>query len=71
MSLSDASIGFCGTVRALKGPDFLVERLYEIGVVPGEAIRLERKMPFGDPYIVEVRGVSIALEKSEAGCIEV
>ncbi len=57
------------TLHAIEGPPVVVERLYEIGFLPGETIRVLGRAPFGGPWIVEVRGVTVALRQSEAECL--
>ncbi len=71
MSLDIARSGFKGTIKNLLGPDHLVERLYELGFVPGEALKVCSKLMWGEPVIVEVRGATIALRQAEAQCIHV
>jgi ferrous iron transport protein A len=71
MSLETQKVGFEGTIKEISGDSIIVERLYEMGFVPGEEIQLLSKILFGEPYVVEVRGSSIALRKNEARCIEV
>ena len=71
MSLESQKVGFEGRIKEISGDATVVERLYEMGFVPGEEIQLLSKILFGEPYVVEVRGSSIALRKSEARCIEV
>ena len=63
--------GFEGRILRLEGPAFAVQRLRELGFLPGEAIVLRGRAPLGDPFFVEVRGATIALRKSEAACLRV
>lgn len=56
-------------LKSIDGPSVLVERLYEMGFLPGEKIRLQGKIPLGGPWLVEVRGVTIALRENEAQCL--
>lgn len=58
-------------LNAIEGPALVVERLYEIGFLPGETIRVYGKIPFGGPWLIGVRGVTIALRPSEAECLRI
>lgn len=55
----------------LEGPALMVERLYEIGFLPGEHFSVLGKIPFGGPWLICVRGVTVALRESEAECLRV
>jgi len=46
-------------------------RLMDMGVLPGELVRVEKVAPLGNPIEVIVRGYSLSLRKEEAGGIEV
>ncbi len=43
----------------------------DMGVLPGELVRVEKVAPLGNPIEVIVRGYSLSLRKEEAGGIEV
>lgn len=58
------------TLLDLKGDPSLVERLTELGFVPGEKIRFLHQIVGKGPIVVEVRGVSIALREEEAKCLK-
>lgn len=59
------------TLKGIEGPTLLVERLYEIGFLPGETLRLRGKVPFGGPWLIEVRGTTVALRENEAECLRI
>ena len=46
-------------------------RLMDMGVIPGELIRVEKVAPMGDPIEVTVKGYSLSLRKGEARGIEI
>jgi ferrous iron transport protein A len=71
MSLIGKKSGFQGKIQNISGHETIVERLYEMGFTPGESIHLQSRVLFGEPFIVSIRGTSIALRKDEAQCIEV
>ena len=41
-------------------------KLLELGLAPGEVVRVIRWSPFGDPIEIEVLGYRLALRRSEA-----
>ncbi len=69
VSLADKKNGFLGTVARLVGDKVLVERLAELGIIPGSEVSITGLIAFGDPLLVEVRETRIALRKSEAYCV--
>lgn len=68
-SLAAKHRGFLGTVDSLVGDNVLVERLAELGIVPGANVCVKGMVGFGSLVIVEVRGTRVALRKSEANCV--
>ena len=71
MKLTDLSVGRDARVIAIKGSGRVTQRLMEMGVIPGVAIRIIKMAPFGDPIEVRVRGYSLAMRRVEANVIEV
>jgi Fe2+ transport system protein FeoA len=71
LSLAFCANGFSGRIAALSGPAFMLERLRELGFVTGEPIALLGRAPLGEPLLVEVRGATIALRRTEAECLRV
>ena len=43
----------------------------DMGVIPGELIRVEKIAPMGDPVEVSVKGYNLSLRKNEAKGIEI
>ncbi len=70
-TIADTKPGFSGTIANLKGDAHIVERLAELGLVPGNTIRVTGVVTFGEPLLVEVKGTHIALRRSEARCIQI
>ena len=71
MSLIEKGPGFTGTVQEILGNEWITTRLREMGIIPGVEIKIRGFAPFGDPMILEVHGVSLALRKAEAQCIQI
>ncbi|WP_428423294.1 FeoA family protein [Methylibium sp.] len=77
MILSELKMGQHATVTGLRLTDgavdaSLLQRLGELGFLPGEPVRLLRRGPGGrEPLAVQVGDTLFALRLAEAGCIEV
>ena len=54
----------------VKGYD-LEARLRQLGLVPGDSLRILRQAPLGGPLLVEINGRSIALGRGVAARVEV
>ena len=70
MTLSDTPVGGAVRIRRLCGEPSLRERLAELGLTPGETVRLLRRAPLGDPLEFLVRGYRLAVRGDEAACVE-
>lgn len=44
-------------------------RLMELGFLPGSAVTVIRRAPFGGPLLCRIRNASIALRQADAGLI--
>ena len=72
MNLSNLKPGQQGTILRLEssiGP--IRRRLMDMGVIPGERIKVEKVAPMGDPIEVTIKGYSLTLRKNEARGIEI
>jgi len=72
MNLSNLKPGQQGRILKLDsaiGP--IRRRLMDMGVIPGELIKVEKIAPMGDPIEVSVKGYNLSLRKSEAKGIEI
>lgn len=75
--LSDLQAGQRATVTGLRLSGgavdaSLLQRLGELGFLPGEPVRLLRRGPGGrEPLAVQVGDTLFALRLAEAGCVEV
>lgn len=70
-TLAEIPPGARARIVAVNGHDRATKRLLEMGVVPGETVRVVKTAPFGDPLEVRVRGYHLAMRKNEADRIEV
>jgi Fe2+ transport system protein FeoA len=71
LTLNDLKPGEHGRVRGCDGDGALVQRLCEMGFVPGVPLRVVRYAPLGDPMQVELYGYHVSLRKSEASLVRV
>jgi len=53
------------------GDDAVSIRLLEMGLTPGEQVRVIGRAPLGDPLEVEIRGYRLSLRHSEAARVAV
>lgn len=71
MRLADLTLGATAIVTAISGASRIASRLMEMGFVPGAAVEVLRRAPFGGPIQYRVHGVSISMRIAEAACISV
>lgn len=64
------SIGDFGVIKQINDSE-LANYFIEMGLIPGEKIKLLRTAPFGDPMLVEVAGFRLSIRKQEASAVEV
>lgn len=58
-------------VEGLDGPEEDCRRLLDLGITPGEEMAVVQAAPLGDPLVVLVRGMRLALRRREASWIQV
>lgn len=66
LTLDMLSPGQTADVIKVSGVDGIAMRLREMGFVPGEAVRLLRLAPLGDPLKCMIQGSRIAIRNREA-----
>ena len=71
MSLLEASINTWYRIERLEGPEEECRRLLDLGLTPGEEMAVVQSVPLGDPVVVVVRGMRLALRRREASWIQV
>ena len=70
MKLSDLEVGQKAMIIDFSRNEISI-KLMEMGLVPGEVIRLEKFAPLGDPISIAVAGYSLSLRLNEAEHINV
>ncbi|HEY7911583.1 MAG TPA: ferrous iron transport protein A [Blastocatellia bacterium] len=71
MSLLDAARNRAYRIERLEGPEDECRRLLDLGLTPGQEMAVVQSVPFGDPLVVVVRGMRLALRRREAAWIKV
>lgn len=72
MNLSMLKPGEKGRITRLDaGIGQLRRRLMDMGVLPGELVKVEKIAPLGNPIEVTIKGYSLSLRKEEARGIEI
>lgn len=71
MTLVEKKQNFRGNIDALEGEPVVVERLQELGFLPGAPIEFLGSTLFGEPLLIRVGNVTVALRKEEAKCIRI
>ncbi len=71
MSLLEAVHNRPYRIEGLEGPADECRRLLDLGLTPGEEMAVVQAVPFGDPLVIAVRGMRIALRRREAAWIQV
>ena len=69
--LSELSAGAEAEIRGFHPDCQEVQRLREMGLLPGTKVKLVRWAPLGDPLEIKVRGYNLSLRKHEAEHVEV
>jgi ferrous iron transport protein A len=71
MRLSDLDVHMEAQVRSVSGHPAFRNRMLTLGITPGSHILLIRRMPFGGPLEIEVRGTRLAIRRADAESIAV
>lgn len=70
MTLQDLRPGESGRILGFE-PDAVMDRLMEMGMLPGSEVQVVRLAPLGDPMDLKVRGYHLSIRKAEAAQIRV
>ena len=71
MRLSECAPGQGGAVKSIQGDGLIVQRLMEMGLIEGAAVKVVRVAPLGDPIEIEINEYLLTLRKSEAAGVEI
>jgi Fe2+ transport system protein FeoA len=68
-TLKDLRPGEKGRVLNITGCEDIKQKLYDLGIIPGELIEVIQDAPFGGPIKIKVHDYCLALRRKEASCI--
>lgn len=71
MNLAKLAPGEKGRITAIGAIGPMKRRLMDMGLLPGEEVRVEKVAPLGDPIEVRIRSYLLSLRKKEAEGIAV
>ncbi len=72
MNLSNLKPGQQGKILKLESSiGSIRRRLMDMGIIPGEIIKVEKVAPMGDPIEITVKSYNLSLRKNEAKGIEI
>jgi ferrous iron transport protein A len=71
MNLAKLAPGEKGRITAIGAVGPMKRRLMDMGLLPGEEVRVEKVAPLGDPIEVRIRSYLLSLRKKEAEGIAV
>ncbi|MCE9596944.1 MAG: ferrous iron transport protein A [Spirochaetia bacterium] len=64
--LSELKVGQIASIRSVGRGNSTMERLRDLGLVPGEQVSILRKAPFGDPIEVRIMNYDLCIRLKEA-----
>lgn len=70
-NLSKLAPGQKGRIKTIGATGPMRRRLMDMGLLPGEEIKVEKVAPLGDPIEVTVKSYNLSLRKKEAEGIAV
>ncbi len=70
-NLSELTVAESGVVSGLKGHPSRIQRLAEMGILPGTAVRMIRTAPLGDPIEFELLGYRLSLRRDDARDVQI
>jgi ferrous iron transport protein A len=71
MNLSELKKGQSGKVLSVSASPQLRRRLFDMGLLVGETIKVEGVAPLGDPFEISVKNYRLTLRKDEVEGISV
>jgi len=70
-SLDKMKIGQSGTVVSVGGKGPIKQRMMDMGLVPGSAVKVVRVAPLGDPIELNLKGYNLSVRLNEAKAVQV
>lgn len=69
--LSALKPGEVGVIERLRGRGYIVQRLYEMGLLEGHRVEMVRHAPFGGPVEICICDYHLSLRRDEADLVEI
>ena len=71
MTIKDLKPGMSATVQTLPGHGALQRRMLDMGITRGTKVVMNKRAPFGDPLIINLRGYTLSLRGEDAESVSV
>ena len=71
MTLDKLAIGGTALIRTVGGEGSLRQHFLDMGMIPGQEVKLTKYAPLGDPMELLINGYSLTLRKADAARIEI
>ena len=71
MTLREMKPGQSGKVISIGESGPLKRQIMDMGITPGEEVKVVKMAPLGDPVEIRIRGYELSLRREEAARIEV
>lgn len=71
MTLKEILPGQSCLIQAVNAESLLGQRLLDLGLLPGQLVKVVRNAPLNDPVELELDGYLISMRREEAGCVMV
>jgi ferrous iron transport protein B len=71
MTLDKLAIGGTALIRTVGGEGSLRQHFLDMGMIPGQEVKLTKYAPLGDPMELLINGYSLTLRKADAAKIEI
>ena len=71
MTLNEIETNKTALIKKITASGKLLQKLYDMGFIEGNSLKLIRKSPLGVPIEVEILSYNITLRIQESKCIEV
>lgn len=64
IELSKLKVGEVATIKNIKGDTHLVRRLFQLGILPNNDIKMLSISPFKNSFIISIKGYCLAVKKN-------
>lgn len=71
MTLRRCQHGKRGKIKKINAQGVVLQKLYDMGFIPGVSLEVLRAAPLNDPLQIKIHNYLIGLRSDEADCIEI